>query len=62
VDLFDAVRDLLPGRAGVARDKETFEYRCRDCDAEFASPQRHVTAASCPDCGSEDVRVGEDPY
>lgn len=62
--LFDAVRDLLPGngRETAGSDGETFEYRCRDCDREFESTRPHVTAAKCPGCGSDDVRVGDDPY
>lgn len=61
--LLDALSDLLSGRRDPHEsERETFEYRCRDCDHEFESTRRHVTAASCPDRGSEDVRVGDDPY
>jgi Zn finger protein HypA/HybF involved in hydrogenase expression len=63
VGLFDAVRNLLSGGGrATGEDEETFEYRCRDCDSEFESTRPHVTAAKCPECGSNDVRVGEDPY
>lgn len=60
--LLDALRDYLLGRGSTERDAETFEYRCRDCDREFETTARHVTEAECPDCGSEDVRVADDPY
>lgn len=59
--LRDALRSLLPGDEPPS-SAETFRYRCRDCDAEFESPRRHVTDARCPDCGSADVRVADDPY
>lgn len=63
VGLFDAVRDLLLGSGrATTGDEETFEYRCRDCEHEFESTRPHVTAASCPDCGSDDVWVSDDPY
>lgn len=61
--LVEALLDLLPGReTGDPDATETFDYRCRDCDHEFASPERHVTDARCPACGAGDVRVAENPY
>lgn len=59
--LLDALRSLLPG-GEPSPTGETFRYRCRDCEAEFESGRRHVTDASCPACGSSDVRVADDPY
>lgn len=56
--------DALPGWRGdrTGGDAETFGYRCRDCDRVFESTTRHVTDATCPACGSGDVRVADDPY
>lgn len=59
MSLLDFFRAAFSGRD--TQHEETFGYRCRDCDCEFESPQRHVTAATCPDCGSGDVRV-RDPF
>jgi putative FmdB family regulatory protein len=63
VGLFDSLRAFLSGNGATDESEtETFEYRCRDCDTEFESTRQHVTTVSCPDCGSDDIRVSEDPY
>lgn len=60
--LRDRLAALWPGGEAEADDAERFAYRCRRCDRAFESPERHVTAATCPDCGAEDVRVDDNPY
>lgn len=60
--LADVLSALLPGQENGSTQGETFEYRCRNCDRGFESTDRHVVTASCPACGSDDIRVGEDPY
>lgn len=60
--LADVLRALLPGHENESTQGETFNYRCRNCDRAFESTHRHVVTASCPACGSDDVRVCEDPY
>lgn len=60
--LLDLLRALVSRRGGQPAERETFEYRCRNCRCRFESPDPHVTTASCPNCGSDDIRVDEDSF
>ncbi|MFB6183170.1 MAG: zinc ribbon domain-containing protein [Haloarculaceae archaeon] len=41
----------------VSGGEQTYSYECRDCGRAFESSANHPRDATCPGCGSDDVRT-----
>jgi Zn finger protein HypA/HybF involved in hydrogenase expression len=48
------------GGDGDAHPRETFTYRCANCDERFERPKDQMYSVRCPSCRSADVRDATD--
>ncbi|WP_313694920.1 hypothetical protein [Halorarum halobium] len=58
MSLVSALKDALASGDGGA---DAVRYRCGECGTGFDRARTRMVRTRCPDCGSADLRVVEEP-